>query len=199
MKTIFKKAISRHIVLSLMILFAFSVVGYSSSVSYLAYAQIPGVQPGTNEDTTTTATTSTTATNSTTGASPSSNQGIDEGRIVSLVEDKSGNPTAILSGRWSMKVPSLFNATITMVNPDGTGSHRHRIEDFKATSNSVVNTEELKAMNGTASLTMPEGTPFKKVPISVRLMNNSTLTIKVDPRATGDHFGTTPIYGIIIP
>ena len=199
MTMIFKKAISRHLVLSLMILFAFSVVGYSSSVSYLAYAQIPGVQPGTNEDTTTTATTSNTATNSTTGASTSSSQGIDEGRIVSLVEDKSGNPTAILSGRWSMKVPSLFNATITMVNPDGTGSHRHRIEDFKATTNSAVNTEELKTINGTASLTMPEGTPFKKVPVSVRLMNNSTLILKVDPKSTGDHFGTRPIYGIILP
>jgi hypothetical protein len=195
MTTSFEKAITKAAAFSLPILFVFSVVGYSSSATHVVYAQIPGVQSGANEGTTSDATTTTNSTQ----PSASTNQGTTEGRIVSLIEDQSGNPTAILSGRWTMKVPSMFNATITMVNTDGTGSHRHRIEDFKATTNSAVNTEELKAMNGTASLTMPEGTPFKKVPVSVRLMNNSTLSLKVDPKSSGDHFGTRPIYGVILP
>ncbi|MDQ3903769.1 MAG: hypothetical protein M3247_09050 [Thermoproteota archaeon] len=198
MSTSFEKTITKAAPLPLLVLFVFSVIGYSSSATQVVYAQIPGVQSGTNEETTSDATTTTNNT-ATQPAASSTNQGITEGRIVSLVEDKSGNPTAILSGRWSMKLPSLFNATITMVNPDGTGSHRHRIEDFKATGNSAVNTEELKAMNGTASITMPEGTPIKKVPVSVRLLNNSTLSLTVDPKSTGEHLGSRPIYGVIIP
>ena len=197
MTTSFEKTITKAAPLPLLVLFVFSVIGYSSSATQVVYAQIPGVQSGTNEGTTSDATTTTN--NTATQPAASTSQGITEGRIVSLVEDKSGNPTAILSGRWSMKLPSLFNATITMVNPDGTGSHRHRIEDFKATGNSVVNTEELKAMNGTASITMPEGTPIKKVPVSVRLLNNSTLSLTVDPKSTGEHLGSRPIYGVIIP
>jgi hypothetical protein len=176
-----------RVIFLLLFSFAFTIVGYMSFVVYIAYAQ-------TNADNSTNASTPTNI-----PAANSTNQGLTTGRIVGLVNDQTGIPSWILSGKWSMNVPTVFNSTITMVKPDGTGSHRHRIIDFTPIGNSVVNTEELKAMNGTSTITMPEGTPFKKVPTSVRLMNNSTVSIMIDPKRIESHFGNAPIYGISVP
>jgi len=173
--------------------FALSIVGYLYCITYIAYAQnpsMPGIRTETNPGNLANASSSTMASNST-------NQSVIAGRIASLVNAQTGKPTSILSGNWKMLMPTEFEANITMVNPDGLGSHRHRIQDFKVTGNSVVNTEDLKSMNGTSTLTMPEGTPFKHVPTSVKLMNNNSLTIVLDPNRTGSHFGNTPIYGVI--
>jgi hypothetical protein len=48
--------------------------------------------------------------------------------------------------------------------------------------------------NGTATVSLKKG-PVTGVPISIKLMGDSAVSIWVDPSKTENHFGNTPIYG----
>jgi Rieske Fe-S protein len=76
---------------------------------------------------------------------------------------------------------------------DGSAAHKHTITDFKTTGgpNTSGNTT---TYNGTATVSLKAG-PAKDVPISIKLMGDSALSIWVDPSKTENHFGNTPIYG----
>jgi hypothetical protein len=55
--------------------------------------------------------------------------------------------------------------------------------------------------NGTATISFRPGfllpVPFvTDVPISIKLMGPSAMSVWVDPTKTREHFGNTPIYGI---
>jgi hypothetical protein len=172
------------------LIITFGMFAYLSTINYSAHAQVPGLQ---TEDSANNST-------NTTGSSSISagkNQPV-VGRIVSVVNDQSGKPDWILSGKWTMQVPTVFNATITMQHVDGSDSHKHRIIDFKPIGNPVVNPPDLTAMNGTATVST-EGSDFTNVPASVSLHNNSTLNITLDPVKTHNHFGNGAIYGVIVP
>jgi hypothetical protein len=65
-----------------------------------------------------------------------------KGNNVSVQNDDSGTQTWIISGRWKLTgaLPTSantstqnadFSANLTMIKIDGTGSHRHRLTDFK--------------------------------------------------------------------
>ena len=49
-----------------------------------------------------------------------------------------------------------------------------------------------KEMSATVSL---KAGPAKDVPISIKLMGDSAVSIWIDPSKTENHFGNTPIYG----
>jgi hypothetical protein len=50
--------------------------------------------------------------------------------------------------------------------------------------------------NGTASASMREGI-VTNIPISIKVMNNSVISIWLDPANIKNHFGDTPIFGVI--
>ncbi len=65
-----------------------------------------------------------------------------KGTIVSIQNNDSGTQSWIISGRWKIiETPATgantstkntgFSANLTMIKIDGTGSHRHRLTDFK--------------------------------------------------------------------
>ena len=143
------------------------------------------------------------------------------GTIASLQNDENGNPTWIVSGLWecsltnktqggegnqtatttnaSTATASLPNATFhskfNMVMTNGSAMHDHEISDFTLADISKPNNSTI-VYNGTATITMRQG-PVPDVPISIKAMDNNTISIWADPTKLNNHFGDTPIFGII--
>jgi hypothetical protein len=142
------------------------------------------------------------------------------GTVASLQNDASGRPTWILSGQWHMLVlkPSpeesklkpatvAFNTTFQMVGIDGAALHSHTISsivNLTNITNSVNNNTHLSSttINGTTRLA-PVGLLNMiggynvDVPVSIKIIDQSTFSLWIDPNEIGYHFGNTPIYGIV--
>ena len=120
-----------------------------------------------------------------------------KGALTSLQNNENITPTWIISGVFRMdnlnSTSPILNATFYMMKTDGTASHTHTISDFKLVGDPVVNANTT-IFNGTSTITMKDG-PVNDVPISIRLMDDSAVSIWVDPSKTDKHFGNTVIYG----
>jgi hypothetical protein len=119
------------------------------------------------------------------------------GTIASIQNGKDGKPSWVTSGIVDFKGLNsnspTFNATFNMFMLDGSAAHKHTITDFKMTGSPSTN-GNTTSYNGTATVSLKAG-PAKGVPISIKLMGDSALSIWVDPSKTENHFGNTPIYG----
>jgi hypothetical protein len=89
-----------------------------------------------------------------------------------------------------------FDAIIEMTRyADGTFLHQHTISDFMQSA--ILHTDaNSTTINGTATVVTEEG-PTENVPLFITLQNN-LISIGIDPVATDNHFGPTPISGIIL-
>lgn len=89
-----------------------------------------------------------------------------------------------------------FDAIIEMTRyADGTFLHQHTISDFMQSA--ILHTDaNSTTINGTATVVTELG-PTENVPIFITLQNN-LISIGIDPVATENHFGPTPISGIIL-
>jgi len=133
--------------------------------------------------------------------SPNSNS--LKGALTSIQNDKDGKPAWIVSGVFKINNYSnntnntstspIFNASFYMIKLNGTSKHTHDISDFK-----IIGTPQISGntttINGTSTVTMKEG-PVTNVPTSIKLLDNSVITIWFDPTKVENHFGNTPIYG----
>ena len=133
------------------------------------------------------------------------------GTIASLQNDENGKPIWIVSGFYKGSLSmnnktqdgaatgSLPNATLNskfnMVMTNGSAMHDHEIYDFTLADISKTNNSTI-VYNGTATITMRQG-PVPDVPISIETMDNNTISIRADPTKVNNHFGNTPIFGII--
>src|ERR687897_2287317 len=137
------------------------------------------------------------------------------GMISSIQNDEQGQPAWIVSGHWMMEMASQndtatsdatggisniagFNAMLHMVMLDGSAMHDHEISDFTqvgdATFNSSTNSTTI---TGTATITLREG-PIPNVPTTIQIAQDRVIAISPDPAAVENHFGDTPIYGIVV-
>ena len=120
-----------------------------------------------------------------------------KGALTSLQNNENNTPTWIVSGVFRMDnlntTSPILNATFYMMKTDGTAPHTHTISDFKLVGDPVVN-DNATIFNGTSTITMKDS-PVNDVPISVRLMDDSAVSIWVNPSKTDKHFGNTVIYG----
>ncbi|NAL78835.1 hypothetical protein DYY65_11425 [Nitrososphaera sp. AFS] len=134
------------------------------------------------------------------------------GIISSLQNDASGKPTWIASGQFQMLLfkprvaeqklqPAFatFSTLLSMVHLNGTTLHQHSISDFKLTNanSSTTNRYSIVTFNGTATVTLTDS-PHLNVPISIKIMNSHTISLWIDPTKVQNHFGNTPIYGIVL-
>jgi hypothetical protein len=89
-----------------------------------------------------------------------------------------------------------FSAIVEMTQlADGTFLHQHTISDFRPSA--ILHADaNSTTINGTATVVTEEG-PTENVPIYITLQND-LISIAVDPVATENHFGPTPITGIIL-
>ncbi len=134
------------------------------------------------------------------------------GTISSVQNNETGNPGWILSGTWELLIPkplkinqtnpsdaTPFTAIFEMVKTDGTMRHTHAVSDFNLTGSQANN--NALVLTGNATVLMNEG-PVKNVPVSLSIVDQDALKLWIYPSMSsaeikGNHFGNTPIYGLV--
>jgi len=127
--------------------------------------------------------------------STSSNTSDKSGIITSVQTDAQGKWN--LNGTWSLKGANsgspTFTSEFSMAKLDGSAKHKHNISDFKMVGKPATDSSGT-TYSGTATITMKEK-PATNVPVTILISNNGAFSINVDPKATENHFGNTPIMG----
>lgn len=137
------------------------------------------------------------------------------GNIASLQNNASGRQAWLVSGNWQLLIfkPRIeenktkpatvtFDSIFDMVGLNGAAKHEHTISisDFNLTNvnNFMNNTDHVLTtiFNGTSTVTMTESSQ-NNVLTSIKVMDKGTISLWVDPSKINNHFGNTPIYGII--
>ena len=138
------------------------------------------------------------------------------GMISSIQNDEQGQPAWIIAGHWLMEMASpqnetaapdatgsisniaSFNAMLHMVMLNGSAMHDHEISDFTQTGEPTFDTStNSTTITGTATITMREG-PVPNVPITIQIAQDQVIAITPDAATLENHFGNTPIYGLLI-
>jgi hypothetical protein len=168
----------------------------------VVFAQEELVIPDTDTDTTNT--TATMTTNNFT-------EGTTAGIIASLqLAPNRPAPEWVTAGYWELESDmSLFRGTneteptvtdffaiVEMTRlTDGTFRHDHRFSDFRQ-SDILFTAQNATTINGTMTVVTEESLT-ENVPTNITLQNN-LISIFVNPEATDNHFGPTPITGVIL-
>ena len=130
------------------------------------------------------------------------------GGIASIQNNEQGKPSWILGGHWATNIvnktaddfnqtnPAKFDSWFYMSMLDGTAMHKHSISNF--TLNDVTKQDNSTSYKGTVTITLKDG-PVEKVPIEIKVSNNHAIALSIDAGKTNNHFGDTPVYGIIAP
>jgi hypothetical protein len=82
-----------------------------------------------------------------------------------------------------------------MVMTNGSASHKHNMDNFTLAGMSMPN-NTTKVYNGTVTITMREG-PVHDVPMNATVTDDNIISFWLDPSKIDNHFGNTPIYGIV--
>jgi hypothetical protein len=134
------------------------------------------------------------------------------GTISSIQNDENGIPAWVLFGHWKGNLVSnqsliqsqgnetlggeSFNTQFEMVRLNGSAAHTHTITNFVATNASQVNNSTI-VINGTATASMREG-PVTDIPTSIMITGDKVISILLDPPKVSNHYGNTPIYGLVM-
>jgi hypothetical protein len=134
------------------------------------------------------------------------------GPIIGVQDDQQDNATSqnvtwLLFGTWKSNLinqtnsennnsSGVFDAAIEMIKPDGTAKHTHALSQFVLTNSSDVG-NQTSVFNGTSTISMREG-PVTQLPTSIRVMNNSTISIWLNPENVENHFDDDTIYGVVL-
>lgn len=113
----------------------------------------------------------------------------------------------ILSGEWNLSVHkgnvTNFGVNFLASPMDGTKPHIHQITNFKIdnigrkkqlvqlTSNNSL------SLNGTADVKINGVTMWNDAHLSILISKGNTMTLSLNDKDTGHHFGKQPIYGIV--
>jgi hypothetical protein len=125
------------------------------------------------------------------------------------------------SGEQSKNSSSIaFNATVDMVQTDNPNSHKNEISNFSFTNGSINSTDVSSTLilNGSASIDTELGS-YVDVPISIKIIDKEpiivsidtqnnrllpkwvpgggTISLWIDSQKVDNHFGNTPVYGIV--
>src|ERR671938_494272 len=139
------------------------------------------------------------------------------GAISSVQDDNDGKPAWILTGFWktnlinhtSTKTPTsnandsrlqgetadVFTASFRMIMTNGSTMHTHSITNFVLQNKSMPNKTTI-LFNGTASASLREGI-VPDIPTSIKVMDGRVISIWLDPAKVKNHYGNTPIFGIV--
>ncbi|MGN6346376.1 MAG: hypothetical protein ACTHJ7_04170 [Candidatus Nitrosocosmicus sp.] len=129
-------------------------------------------------------------------SSSSANTSDKSGTIKSVQTDAQGKWN--LDGTWSLKgansASPTFDANFSMAKLDGSAKHKHTISDFKIAGKPATDVSGATTYSGTATVSLKNG-PANNVPITIIISKNGDFSLNVDPKATENHFGNTPIMG----
>ena len=135
------------------------------------------------------------------------------GTISSIQNDENGDSAWVLSGHWKGNLMSnnqtlvegrgnesfgggSFNSQLEMVRLDGSAGHTHTITNFVASNYSQINNSTMM-FNGTTTASMREG-PVTDIPSSITITGDKVISIWLDPSKINNHYGNTPIYGLVM-
>jgi hypothetical protein len=148
------------------------------------------------------------------GAYPSDAQRGDYrfGTISSIQNDENGIPAWVLMGHWKSNLAGnqssianetnlisrtgSFDAQFEMVRFNGSAAHTHTITNFIATNSSQINNSTMM-INGTSTASLRAG-PVTDIPTSITIMGDKVISIWLDPSRVDNHYGNTPIYGLVM-
>ena len=137
------------------------------------------------------------------------------GMISSIQNDEQGQPAWIVAGHWMMEMASQndtatsnatggisnvrgFNAMLHMVMLNGSAMHEHEISNFTQVGDATFNSDtNSTTITGTVTITLREG-PVQDVQTTIEIAQDKVIAITPDPAAVENHFGDTPIYGIVV-
>jgi hypothetical protein len=135
------------------------------------------------------------------------------GPVASIQNNASGQPAWLVVGHWrgnllsfnqttienndenaSGATAAVFNANLRMVMLNGSGAHTHVITNFRL-SNVSSEGNDTMTYNGNSTIKMPDA-PIVDVPTTIKI-SGEIISIFPDPSSVNDHFGSSPIYGVI--
>ena len=133
-----------------------------------------------------------------------------KGDFASIQNNEEGVPAWIVAGNWTMNLsgplqnssssPSAdatsFDGSIRMVQLNGSAPHEHQLSNFSQTNSAYNATSNSTTFNGTMTVTLRDG-PHPDVPASIKIMQDKTISVWFDPASVDNHFGNTPIFGLI--
>lgn len=134
------------------------------------------------------------------------------GTLSSIQNDQNGDPAWVLFGHWKGNLASnqsliegqgnetsgtgSFDAQFEMVKLNGSAGHTHTITNFVVSNSSQIN-NSTKIFNGTLTASMREG-PVTDIPSSITISGDKVISIWLDPSKISNHYGNTPIYGLVM-
>jgi hypothetical protein len=140
------------------------------------------------------------------------------GMISSIQNDEQGQPAWIVAGHWMMEMGSQdstqndtatpdttgrisniagFNALLHHVMLNGSAMHEHEISNFTQTGQATFDSNtNSTTITGTVTITM-RGVPVHNVPTTIEIAQDQVIAITLDPATLQNHFGNTPIYGLV--
>ena len=141
------------------------------------------------------------------------------GMISSIQNNEQGQPAWVVAGHWMIEMGSQnstqddtatsdttgrinniagLNAMLHMVMLNGSAMHDHEISSFTQTGDTTFDSgTNSTTITGTATVTMREG-PVPNVPITIEIAQDKVIAITPDPATLENHFGNTPIYGLLV-
>jgi hypothetical protein len=109
----------------------------------------------------------------------------------------------IVSGDWTLNVHNgsvtYFSANLLASPMDAIQPHTHQITDFrpaKAALNQLTPDNSL-SLNGTVDVKVNGMTIWKNVHSSIVISKANIMSITLDDKETGGHFGKQPIFGLV--
>lgn len=105
----------------------------------------------------------------------------------------------IFGGNNNQTRPTVksFDATVEMMLiSNGTRFHTHHIYDFKQSDVLLSESNNSTIFNGTMTVASEKGA-MKNVP-GFLIFQDNVMSIWVDPGKIGNHFGPTPLHGMIV-
>jgi hypothetical protein len=141
-----------------------------------------------------------------------------KGDFASIQNNEEGVPAWIVAGNWTMNLsgplqnssssPSAdatsFDGSIRMVLLNGSAPHEHQLSNFSQTNSAYNATSNSTTFNGTMTVMSRDG-PHPDVPVetwfkhsaSIKIMQDKTISVWLDPASVDNHFGNTAIYGTV--
>jgi len=135
--------------------------------------------------------------------------------MLSIIQnDDQGQLSRIVAGHWMMQMASQnatamsdatgsigniarFQALLHMVMLNGSAMHDHEISNFTQVGDPTFNGDtNPTTITGTTTITMREG-PVHGVQTTIEIGQDKVIAITPDPAALENHFGNTPIYGLV--
>ena len=109
----------------------------------------------------------------------------------------------IVSGDWTLNVHNgnvtYFSANLLASAMDAIQPHTHQITNFKPDNAAVtqLTPDNSLSLNGTVDVKVNGMTIWKNVHSSILISKANVMSISLDDKETGGHFGKQPIFGLV--